>query len=320
MIIVTGGAGFIGSNLIKGLNRHGRTDILVVDNLRQGKKFVNLRDLKIQDYLDKEDFLTLIADYHVFENAIDAVFHQGACTVTTEWDGRYLMRNNFAYSKRLLHYCLEREIPFVYASSAAVYGAGAEFREERGCELPLNIYGYSKFLFDAYVKQRLPTVRSQVVGLRYFNVYGPREQHKEAMASMVFHLRNQLLESGRLRLFAGHDGYGAGEQRRDFVHVDDVVAVNLWFMEHAEQSGIFNVGTGTSRSFNELAHVVLSYYGRGALEYIPFPAALKGRYQNLTEAALNALRAAGYGPAFKSLEQGVREYLTWLDAPERFLD
>jgi ADP-L-glycero-D-manno-heptose 6-epimerase len=184
----------------------------------------------------------------------------------------------------------------------------------------LNIYGYSKYLFDAYVRQQLPTVGSQVVGLRYFNVYGPREQHKGAMASMVFHLRNQLLESGCLRLFAGHAGYAAGEQRRDFVHVDDVVAINLWFMEHAKQSGIFNVGTGTSRSFNELAHAVLNYYGRGTLEYIPFPDALKGRYQSLTEAKLDALRAVGYESAFKSLEQGVREYLTWLDAPEYLLD
>ena len=320
MIIVTGGAGFIGSNLIKEFNRRGRTDILVVDNLRQGKKFINLRDLEIQDYLDKEDFLALIEDNHVFEGAIDAVFHQGACTVTTEWDGRYLMRNNFAYSKHLLHYCLARQIPFLYASSAAVYSAGGEFREMRAGELPLNIYGYSKYLFDAYVRQQLPMVDSQVVGLRYFNVYGPREQHKEAMASMVFHLRNQLLESGRLRLFTGHAGYAAGEQRRDFVHVDDVVAINLWFMEHAKQSGIFNVGTGTSRSFNELAHVVLNYYGRGTLEYIPFPDALKGRYQSLTEAKLDALRAVGYKFAFKGLEQGVREYLTWLDAPEHLLD
>lgn len=311
MIIVTGGAGFIGSNLIAGLNQRGRSDILVVDDLRQGEKFINLADLQIEDYLDKADFLARTRDRENF--AADALFHQGACSVTTEWDGQYMMRNNFEYSKKLLHYCLHREIPFIYASSAAVYGAGRGFREEPGCERPLNVYAYSKLLFDQYVRKALPAARTQIAGCRYFNVYGPREQHKNEMASVVYHLRRQWLESAKIRLFGACGNCEAGEQRRDFIHVSDTVAVNLWLFDHPKVSGIFNVGTGKSRSFNAMAHCVLDHYGKGELEYIAFPDHLKGHYQSFTEADISLLRKAGYEAGFTALEDGVRAYLDYLE-------
>ncbi len=313
MIIVTGGAGFIGSNFVRALNARGRSDVLVVDNLSNGVKFKNLADCEIMDYLDKEDFLAKVTTGQELAAPVDAVFHLGACSSTTEWDGRYMMRNNYEYSKTLLHYCLDRRIPYVYASSASVYGGGKVFREERQQEAPLNVYGYSKFLFDQYVR-RLPSLASQVVGLRYFNVYGPREQHKGSMASVAFHFNNQLLAEGRIKLFEGCDGYGNGEQRRDFVYVEDVCAAKLWFLDHPECSGIFNLGTGRSQTFNDVARAVVSWHGRGEVEYIPFPEKLRGCYQSFTEADIGALRAAGYSGSFKTVDEGVREYLQWLNA------
>lgn len=312
MIIVTGGAGFIGSNLVKALNQRGREDIVVVDDLSDGAKFRNLVDCAIADYLDKDEFLARLAEPVAFPVEIEAVFHQGACASTTEWDGRLMMHNNYAFSRTLLHWCLERQIPFLYASSAAVYGAGPVFREGRCHERPLNVYGYSKFQFDEYVRRQLPQAESQVVGLRYFNVYGPREQHKGAMASVAFHLDGQLATGEAVHLFQGGDGYGDGEQRRDFVYVADAVDVNLWFLDHPQRSGIFNVGTGRSQSFNDVAHAVLAWHGRGRIEYIPFPEHLAGRYQSFTEADIGALRAAGYDRPFKTVEEGVALYLAWL--------
>ena len=312
MIIVTGGAGFIGSNLVKALNERGCDDILVVDNLSKGVKFNNIADCEIADYQDKEAFLERLQ--HGFDfGRVEAILHQGACSTTTEWDGRFLLRNNYDYSKALLHYCLERRIPYLYASSAAVYGASEVFREERAHEEPLNVYGYSKFLFDQYVRRLLPALRSQVVGLRYFNVYGPRESHKGSMASVAFHLNNQLLTEGRVRLFQGCDGYGDGEQRRDFVYVGDAVVVNLWFLDHPDCSGLFNVGTGRSQSFNDVARAVIAWHGRGEIEYIPFPEHLRGRYQSFTEADIGQLRTAGYEASFNTVEQGVNAYLDWLN-------
>ena len=313
MIIVTGGAGFIGSNLIKALNARGRADVLVVDNLQRGEKFLNLADCDIGDYLDKDDFIVRAEAGREFGGKIEAVFHQGACSATTEWDGRYLMRNNYEYSKTLLHYCLERRIPFIYASSAAVYGAGPVFKEGRDYEAPLNAYGYSKFQFDAYVRQILPRAHSQIAGLRYFNVYGPRERHKGGMASVAFHLNTQLLNGERLKLFEGCDGYGDGEQRRDFVYVGDAVAVNLWLLDQPRVSGIFNVGSGRSQPFNDVARAVIDWHGGGEIQYIPFPEHLRGRYQSFTEADIGALRAAGYAQPFLSVEQGVRAYLDSLN-------
>jgi ADP-L-glycero-D-manno-heptose 6-epimerase len=311
MIIVTGGAGFIGSNIVKELNERGERDILVVDDLTDGTKFKNLVDCDIADYCDQEDFLKQIIANKEFGH-IKTVFHQGACSTTTEWDGRYMLRNNYEYSKILLHYCLERKIPFIYASSAAVYGDGKVFKEMLEYEAPLNVYGYSKFLFDQYVRRLLPHAKSQIVGLRYFNVYGPRESHKRSMASVVFHLNNQIPKEGVVRLFEGCDGYADGEQQRDFIYVGDAVNVNLWFAEHPDKSGIFNTGTGNAESFNEVARAVIAWHKQGRTVYIPFPENLRGRYQSFTQADINNLREAGYTAAFKTVAEGVKEYLDWL--------
>ncbi len=314
MIIVTGGAGFIGSNIVKTLNERGRTDIIVVDDLEDGVKFKNIADCEIYDYLDKDDFIERIRAGADFAEPLDAIFHEGACSSTTEWDGRFMMRNNYDYSKALLHYCLDKQVAYLYASSASVYGGGSVFSETREYEEPLNVYGYSKFLFDQYVRRYLPGAQSQVVGFRYFNVYGPRESHKGSMASVAFHHYNQIRDTGKVRLFEGTDGYGNGEQRRDFIYVGDAVAVNLWFMDNPDKSGIFNLGTGRSQPFNDIARAVIAHHGRGEIEYIPFPDHLKGRYQSFTEADIGALRAVGYSAPFKTVEEGVAEYMQWLEA------
>ncbi len=314
MIIVTGGAGFIGSNLVKRLNQRGYEDVLVVDDLEDGRKFLNLTDCSIADYIDKDDFLKMLEDVQPFNRPVECVFHMGACSTTTEWDGRYMMKNNYDYSKRLLHFCQHAQIPFLYASSAAVYGGSDTFREEPAFESPLNVYGYSKFQFDQYYRRIASEFDSQVAGFRFFNVYGPREQHKGSMASVAFHLNNQIAETGKLRLFAGSDGYEDGEQRRDFVYVVDVVDVLIWFMLHPEKSGIYNLGTGRSQTFNDVARAVLAWHEKGELEYIPFPDHLKGAYQSFTEADISALRQAGCEQLFLSVEQGVKAYLDELNA------
>ncbi len=315
MIIVTGGAGFIGSNIVHGLNARGFRDILVVDDLSDGRKCLNLADADILDYLDKDDFLARIQAGERF-GKVEAVFHEGACSSTTEWDGRFVMRVNFDYTKALLAWCVADKVPLIYASSASVYGMGPVFREAREFERPLNMYAYSKFLFDCHLRPLLPNIKSQVAGLRYFNVYGPREQHKGSMASVAYHFKNQLAESGRLRLFEGSDGYSPGEQRRDFIHVDDVVAVNLWLLDNPQVSGIFNVGTGRAQSFNEVARAAINWSkaggGGGGIDYIAFPEHLKGRYQSFTEADMGALRAAGYAEEFMPVEIGVTKYMEWL--------
>jgi ADP-L-glycero-D-manno-heptose 6-epimerase len=309
VILVTGGAGMIGSNIVHGLNERGRDDILVVDDLTDGTKFRNIADARIADYEDLEDFLARVERDD--DLGLEVVFHQGACSTTTEWDGRFMMRVNYAYSKRLLHYCARRKIPLIYASSASVYGSGSTFREEPAFERPLNVYGYSKKLFDAYVRTLLPKLESPVAGLRYFNVYGPREAHKGEMASVAFHLFRQLRAGEKLRLFGPHDGYGAGEQRRDFIHVEDVVAVNLWCWDTGV-SGIFNCGTGRSHTFRELAEAVVKCHGAGEIEYTAFPEHLKGRYQSFTEADTSQLRSAGYNASFRDVEAGIRDYGEWL--------
>ena len=310
-IIVTGGAGMIGSNIIKGLNDGGKNDIIVVDNLKNGKKFWNLTELDISDYFDKIDFLDKVQNRKGFEN-VEAVFHEGACSSTTEWDGQYMMENNYEYSKVLLHYCLERKVPFFYASSAATYGDSIVYKEESENENPINIYGYSKYLFDQYVRRNETYFESQVVGFRYFNVYGPREQHKGSMASVAFHLNNQIQAGENPKLFEGSGGYGDGEQRRDFIYVSDAVNINLWMMEHPEVMGIFNIGTGKSQTFNEVAESVIKYHGKGEIEYIPFPNHLKGSYQSFTEADLTKLRATGYDGSFNTVQEGIDEYMEWL--------
>ena len=310
MIVVTGAAGFIGSNIVKALNSRGHKNVLAVDDLTDGKKIFNLADCEIMDYLDKGPFLQAIEN-GAFDGKIDLIFHQGACSDTTEWDGRFMMENNYEYSKKLLHYCLANRSQYIYASSASVYGGSSEFVETREVEKPLNVYAYSKFLFDQYVRG-LGKTDSQVCGLRYFNVYGPREQHKGGMASVAFHFNNQIRESGSCKLFEGIDEYENGEQKRDFVWVDDVVNVNFWLSENPGISGIFNCGTGRCQSFNDVANAVIHYHQGGTIEYIPFPDKLKGAYQSYTQADISRLRSVGYSEPFKTVEQAIPDYLNWL--------
>lgn len=313
MIVVTGGAGFIGANLVKALNARGREDIMVVDDLTDGTRFINLADCQLQDYLDKDDFLSRVRRDAGLPR-IEAIFHEGACSATTEWNGRYMLENNFEYSKVLLEYCQTHQIPFLYASSAAVYGGSDAFVETREFERPLNVYGYSKLLFDQYVRGRWAQLTTQVAGFRYFNVYGPREQHKGAMASVAFHHHEQVMRGENPKLFGAFDGFEAGMQSRDFIHVDDVVDVNLWFLDHPDRSGIFNLGTGRAEPFKTIAETVIDVTGRGEIEYIDFPEHLKGRYQSYTRADITRLREAGYERAFRDLATGVRDYMHWLGA------
>jgi ADP-L-glycero-D-manno-heptose 6-epimerase len=302
-VIVTGAAGFIGSRIVAGLNRAGVTDIIAVDDLAQADKFRNLSGCEIADYLDKDEFIARVESGGL-DGAVEAVLHQGACSDTMETDGRYMMANNYRYSHRLLDWCQDSDVPLLYASSAAVYGGGTVFREERSHEAPLNVYGYSKFLFDQVVRRRLPGRSAQIAGFRYFNVYGPNEQHKGRMASVAFHAFNQFMKDGCIRLFQGSGGYGAGAQLRDFVHVDDAVNLNLWFLEHREVSGIYNCGTGRAQTFNDVAMAVANgvrasrgepalelaaMVANGVIEYTEFPPALVGKYQSYTQADPAAL-------------------------------
>jgi ADP-L-glycero-D-manno-heptose 6-epimerase len=326
MIIVTGAAGFIGANLVKGLNARGEADIIAVDNLTRADKFRNLTDCEIADYWHKDDFLEALVGGD-FDGEIDAVLHEGACSDTMGTDGRYMMDNNYRYTMSLLDWCQGEGVPLIYASSAAVYGAGPAFREARECERPLNVYGYSKFLVDQMVRRRWNDLGAQVVGLRYFNVYGPREAHKARMASVAFHCFNQYRADGCVKLFEGSAGFGPGEQRRDFVSVEDVVAVNLWFLDHPARSGIFNLGTGRAQTFNDVACATVNalraaageaplpleeLQARELIRYIPFHEGLKSKYQSFTQADLGALRSAGYTAPFQSVEEGVSRYVQQL--------
>ncbi len=324
--IVTGAAGFIGANLVKALNARGIKNIIAVDDLTQGERFANLVDCEIDDYLDKDEFAVALGK-GAFNGAVTAVLHQGACSDTTESNGRYMMQNNYRYSRMLLDFCTAQKAPFIYASSAAIYGDHIEFRESPDCEQPLNVYGYSKFLFDQHVRRGKPA--SQVVGLRYFNVYGLREQHKGRMASVAYHFFNQYRAAGKVRLFEGSGGYGNGEQRRDFVSVEDVVKVNLYFLDNPLKTGIYNCGTGAAQSFNDVAVAAVNacrkargegqlalaaMQAQGLIDYISFPQDLKGKYQSYTQADLSGLRAAGYAGGFLSVEQGVTRYCELLAA------
>lgn len=313
MIIVTGGAGFIGANICAALNQSGTTDVLIVDNLEKGDKFLNVRDLQVADFLDKREFRTLLAKGYFKDKTITAILHQGACSDTMEYNGHYMMDNNYTYSKELFHFATEHHIPLVYASSAATYGASTDFTEHPDNEKPLNVYGYSKLLFDRYVQQNWDKVSSTVVGLRYFNVYGPREQHKGRMASMVHQLYEQIKQTGVARLFQGSGGYGDGEQRRDFIHVADVAHLNMNLAKNpATIHGIFNVGTGSSRTFNA---IVTSLYQAMNLQpqpihYIPMPEGLQAKYQNYTQADMVRLQQVPglhYQPM--TLEQGVATFV-----------
>ena len=330
-IVVTGAAGFIGANLVKALNERGERDVIAVDRLDGTDKFRNLVDCEIADYLDADEFLERLDDGD-FDGELAAVLHQGACSDTMERDGAFMMRNNYRYSARLLDFCQNDDVPFLYASSASVYGGGAAFAEARANEDPLNVYAYSKFLFDELVRRALPDRTAPIAGFRYFNVYGPREAHKGRMASVMWHFYHQVRAEGRVKLFEGSGGVANGEQRRDFVSVEDVVRINLDFLDHPERSGIFNVGSGRAETYNAVAAAVINavraaegkpaatveaLVREGAIGYIPFPTALVGRYQNYTKADLTRLRAAGYDAPTLSLDEGVRRYVEWMMARER---
>ena len=304
MIIVTGGAGFIGSNIVDALNASNVTDILVVDRI--GENFSNLNGLRFSDFMQPDEFTRAI-ERDSLPHRIEAILHQGACADTTCNDARYMMKNNFTFSKTVLHFAVARKIPLIYASSAAVYGASTAFAPTPENERPLNLYGFSKLAFDNHVRSLVAKSESTVAGLRYFNVYGPRESHKGKMASMVYQLYGQLRSGGRARLFKGTDGYGDGEQRRDFIFVGDVVRVNLALADGPIRKGIFNLGTGLARSFNDVARTAIAQIGSGAIEYIPFPTSLAGKYQSYTQADLSAPGHLGYMAPFVSLEDGIAQ-------------
>ena len=320
MIIVTGGAGFIGSNIVKGLNERGREDVLIVDNLTNMVKFKNIQGLKAIDYMDKNDFIAAIKNGKFDDANIEVIFHEGACSDTMEYNGKYMMENNFEYTKTLMHFALKKKIQLLYASSASTYGSGKHgFSEKPACEEALNVYAFSKLFFDNYARRYFDTAESQIVGLRYFNVYGPQENHKGKMASMIFQMFNQWKAEGKVKLFEGFDGYGNGEQTRDFIYVKDVVKVNFFFWDHPELKGIYNCGTGHAHTFNTLAKGVLKYFGSGELEYVPFPEVLKGKYQSFTEADSSKLLAAGYDGGFTDIEEAIAEYCALLDKNDGYL-
>ncbi|MFI3256265.1 MAG: ADP-glyceromanno-heptose 6-epimerase [Psittacicella sp.] len=309
MIIVTGGAGFIGSNIVKGLNKKGYKNIVIVDDLTDGHKFINLTDLEFVDYCDKDDFLKQIQN-NTLGYKIDSIFHEGACSATTEWNGKFIMEVNYEYTKKLFHYAIDHKIPFIYASSAAVYGTKSDnFVEDNSFEKPVNVYGYSKYLFDKYVETYKATygLNSPVCGFRYFNVYGYGEFHKGSMASVAYHLHLQIQSGNIIKLFEGSEGFF-----RDFVYIDDVVDVNIWALENG-LSGVFNLGTGSSASFLKVGELVLDHYKRGELHYIDFPEHLKGHYQAYTQADMSKLREAVYQKEFTSIEDGIRQYIINLD-------
>lgn len=320
MIIVTGGAGFIGSNIVKGLNDRGRDDILIVDDLTEMVKFKNIQGLKALDYMDKNDFAAALANGKFDDAKIDVIFHEGACSDTMEYNGKYMMENNFEYTKNLMHFALKKKIQLLYASSASTYGSGKHgFSEKPACEEALNVYAFSKLFFDNYARRYFDNAESQLVGLRYFNVYGPQENHKGKMASMIFQMFNQWKVEGKVKLFEGFDGYGNGEQTRDFIYVKDVVKVNFFFWDHPELKGIYNCGTGHAHTFNTLAKGVLKHFGSGELEYVPFPEVLKGKYQSFTEADSSKLLAAGYDGGFTNIEEAIAEYCALLDKNDGYL-
>jgi len=322
MLIVTGGAGFIGSNLVHELNARGMTDILVVDNLTNEKKFRNLHGARYVDYMDKQEFRRALANNALGVGKIEAILHQGACSNTLEDDGLYMMDNNFRYTKEVLAFAIRVGAPLVFASTAAVYGLSGpgHFTPTIENERPLNIYGFSKLVFDNYFRNQLAHDQMPItaVGLRYFNVYGPREQHKGRMASVIHHFTKQMKETGKVRLFAGSGGYGDGEQRRDFVHVRDLARLNMFFARigpYAPKAGelsktyqgVVNAGSGVSRSFNDVARALMAVHGEVPIEYVPFPADLEGRYQHFTEADITGLRELGCNLSMTPLEEGIVE-------------
>ena len=324
MLIVTGGAGFIGSNLVHELNAAGLSDILIVDNFAHPAKFTNLHGARYTDFMDKREFRRAIQEHALGTGKVDAILHQGACSNTLEDDGVYMMDNNFQYTKEVLAFAIRENAPLVFASTAAVYGLSGpgHFTPTLENERPLNIYGFSKLAFDHYFRHQLALghIPIPAVGLRYFNVYGPREQHKGRMASVIHHFGKQMRDTGKVRLFAGTGGYANGEQRRDFVYVRDLARLNMFFAQIGPYApkpgdaptpyrGVVNAGSGLSRTFNDVARALMAVHGPAEIEYFPFPADLEGRYQHFTEADLTGLRDLGCDLPMTTLEDGVKE--TW---------
>ena len=310
MIIVTGSNGFIGSNLISSLNQIDEKEIIAVDDLSNKKNLRNISHCDITDLLDIKEFEKAIKNNTLPVRKLSTIFHQGACSDTMEWDAEYILNNNYNFSKLILSYALSKQSSLIYASSAALYGKGKNFTENRKNEEPINLYAYSKYLFDQYVRKKLKESSSQIVGLRYFNVYGPNEAR---MASVAYHLNQQLKEGDTVKLFEGWDGYKAGQQKRDFVYVDDIIKVNLWFKKNKNISGIFNVGTGKSQTFNEVAEAVIDWNKKGTIKFITFPEQLKDSYQSFTEADIKKLREVGYQEKFLDVKEGIKLYLDKLN-------
>jgi ADP-L-glycero-D-manno-heptose 6-epimerase len=317
MIVVTGGAGFIGGNLCRTLAGRQKADVVVVDNVDSPVKLQNIEGLPLTDLLNPVQFIDILRRDDRWAAKIEAVIHQGACTDTRETDWRYIFATNVRFSKLVLNACLSRRTPLIYASSAAVYGLSRSFREEPENEQPRGFYAASKALFDRRVRNVVATAGSPVVGLRYFNVYGTGEAHKGPMASLIYQLHEQVRISGRAVLFGGLHGCPDGEQQRDFIAVEDVVRVTIWFLEHAGRSGIFNVGAGVATSFNTVANLVTGHHGYGTIEYVRLPAKLRNSYQTFTQADLQALRMVGYPHAMTDPVTGILAYLCRLSEPRK---
>lgn len=310
MIVVTGGAGFIGSCIVRTLNDAGVEDIIIVDNISTTDKWLNMRNKKYIKYIHKSEFLQELPSY----KGVTAIIHMGAQSSTTERDFDYLWKNNFEYTKNLWNYCAEKQISFIYASSASTYGDGAEgFDDKVDIDKlkPLNGYGYSKQLFDLWVKHHATVFPKQYVGLKFFNVYGPNEYFKGNMASMIFHGYRQIQESGKIKLFkSSNPNYKDGEQLRDFVYVKDICSFIYWLLQHEKVNGLFNVGTGRAQSFRELAEATFHALGMEPnIEYIDMPESLKNKYQYYTKAETDKIREAGYAREFVDINAGARDYV-----------
>ncbi|MBU2491453.1 MAG: ADP-glyceromanno-heptose 6-epimerase [Bacteroidetes bacterium] len=322
MIVVTGGAGFIGSVLIWKLNQLGKDNIVIVDNLKSGEKWKNLNGLKFSDIYNKEEFYNLIVEERLPFN-IDCCFHLGACSSTTENDADYLLQNNFRYSVELAKYCLPRKTRFIYASSAATYGDGSNGYDDNMNHpenlRPLNMYGYSKHMFDMWIKKM--GIGDKVVGLKYFNVYGPNEYHKGDMRSVVHKAFEQVLETGKVKLFKSYNHeYKDGEQKRDFIYVKDAVDMSVHFFENRNKNGLFNVGTAKARTWNDLVTALFNAVGKPVnIEHIEMPENLRGKYQYFTEASLTKINSAGYNNELFSLEKGVEDYVKTYLLKDRYI-
>lgn len=315
MIIVTGAAGFIGSNLIRDLTSKG-IEVIAVDNLTNGKKLKNIFKYPIVNFYDKDDFLSKIKNFEVNDN-VEALIHLGASSSTTVWDGKYLLENNYRYSIKLMDWCLQKGIHFIYASSASVYGLGETgFSVSKSIESPINPYAYFKSLFDNYVKNYLNSNKEfqKIVGIRFFNVYGPNEFHKGNMASPIHKFNQQLMNEGSIKLFKAYGGYSDGMHKRDFVYVKDCIKLIYWFLKNQKINGIFNCGTGTTSSFLDVASSLINNFGKGDIKFIDFPDHLKNAYQVYTCADLNDLRKSGYKEEFTSLEKGINDIFNLCDS------